>query len=174
MNVVLQTDTRLQIEHLPIPWIIGLGAVCLVLLIGLIRALIEGAWGGALIAAVMLAALAWMCLTKIFTRLQIIFDRDTNSLTINATSLLGEQSASYPLADLTRAEIETRHDSNSTPEPRLALVLGNAQSPQRLSADPFRPDPADLLHASERINAWLALDSGHKQKTAQEPGVMSP
>jgi len=27
MNVVRQTDNALQLEHFPIPWVIGLGAV---------------------------------------------------------------------------------------------------------------------------------------------------
>jgi uncharacterized membrane protein YGL010W len=36
MNGLQQTNSLLQLEHLPFSWIIGLGSVCLVLLVGLV------------------------------------------------------------------------------------------------------------------------------------------
>jgi len=156
MHVVRQTDDVIELEHTPIPWVIGLGAVVVVLLVGLIKALLEGAIGGSLIALAMLGALSWIMVTRIIRRLRIVADRGTGSLQITATTLQGEGSASYPLSALLRAEVETRHDhGTSTPQPALVLVLGDVNPPRRLRLDPFQPDPVDLLHASDRINAWL-------------------
>ena len=156
MNLVHQTDDMIELEHTPIPWVIGLGAVVFVLSIGLLRAIVEGALGGSLVALAMLAGLSWLMVTRIVRRLRGVADRGTGMLRISATTLRGEGSADYPLSALLRAEVETRHDpGNSTPEPALVLVLGDESPPRRIRLDPFRPDPADLLHASERINAWL-------------------
>lgn len=156
MNVLRETDEVLELEHVPVPWIIGLGAVVMVLAIGLIRALVELSLEGILISLVMFAALSWIMLKWVVRRLRVVADRGAGTLRIIAWTPLGEGSASYPLPALLRAEIETRHDRNtSTPEPALVLVMGDASPPRRVRLDPFRPDPADLLQACARINAWL-------------------
>jgi len=166
MNVVRQTDTILQLEHFPMPWVIGLGAVQAVLVIGLFQALFDGAFGPVALMLMMLGAIGWIWLTKIFRRLQIVLDRAEGTLRISASTPLGEQAADYPLAELTGAEVQTRHDSNSNPEPHLVLVLGNAAPPRQLWPDPFKPDPAELLSASASINAWL--------ESGPAPGGSSP
>jgi len=174
MNVVRQTATVLQLEHFPMPWVIGLGAVQAVLVIGVFQALFQGAFGPVALMLAMLAAIGWIWLTKIFRRLQIVLDRDAGTLRISASTPLGEQGADYPLAELTRAEVQTRHDSNSSPEQHLVLVLGNAEPPRRLWPDPFKPDAAELLNASARINAWLESGPAPQQDGAPAPGDPSP
>lgn len=156
MHVVQLNDTTLQLEHFPVPWVIGLGAVQLVLLFALIKSLVDGAPGGVAISLVMLLVIGWLWLTKVYRRLRVVLDRERNALRISTTTLLGEHAAEYPLAELTGAEVETRHGANSIPETRLVLLLGNAEPPRRLCPDPFKPDTVELLNASERINAWLA------------------
>lgn len=157
MNVIHQTDDMIELEHTPTPWVIGLGAVVFVLSIGLLKALLEGELGGSLIALAMLAGLSWIMVTRIVRRLRVVADRGTGLLRISATTLRGAGSADYPLSALLRAEVETRHEhGTSTPEPALVLVLGDESPPRRIRLDPFRPDPAELLYASEQINAWLA------------------
>lgn len=174
MKVVHQTDAVLQLEHFPTPWVIGLGTVLGVLLMALVKALVEFEFGGMAIASLMILAIGWVWLTRIFRRLQILLNRDTNVLRISVTTPLGEQGTDYPLTELTRAEVQTRHDSNSVAEPRLVLVLGNAEPPRRLWPDPFKPDAADLLQVSERINAWLASGSAPEHSTKSERGDVSP
>lgn len=161
MRVIHQGDDRIELEHLPTQWVIGLGAVCFVLVIGLVRALFEGAIQGALLALAMLAALSWIVLTRIFRRVRLVVDRGAGQVRVSASTVFGENETTYPLADLLRVEVDTRYDEDdSTSEPTLALVLADGGKPRRVRLDPFRPRPEDLLDASERINAWLGTDSG--------------
>lgn len=161
VNVSHQDAGRIELEHLPTQWVVGLGAVCLVLVIGLVRALIEGATEGALVALAMLAALSWILVTRVFRRVRLSADRGTGQLRISAGTLLGEWEETYPLADLLRVEVDTRYEeSTSAPRPSLALVLKEAGETRRVRLDLFRPRPEDLLSSSERVNAWLGKDAG--------------
>jgi hypothetical protein len=156
MQVVRQTEDVIELEHTPVPWVIGLGSVCVVLSIGLLKALFEGEFVGAFIALAMLAGLSWLMITRIIRRLRVVADRGAGTLRISATTVRGEGSASYPLAELLRAEVQTRHDSGtSTAETAMVLVMADGHSPRHLRLDPFHPDSADLLYASDRLNAWL-------------------
>lgn len=174
MHVVQLTDTTLQLEHFPVPWVIGLGMVQVVLLFALIKAVVDGALGGMAISLAMLLVIGWVWLTKVYRRLRVVLDRERSALRISTTTLLGEQAAEYPLAELTGAEVETRHGANSIPETRLVLVLGNAEPPRRLWPAPFKPDPVELLNASERINAWLAAAATPQPARGTAPGDTRP
>lgn len=188
MHVARQTDDVIELEHVPAQWIIGLGAVWMILLIGLLKALVEFDPGGIVIVLAMIGVLSWIMVTRIVRRLRVVADRATNTLRISATTLRGEGSAHYPLSALLRAEVETRHDrATSRPEPSLVLVMSDSDSPRRLRLDPFKPDPADLLHASERINAWLATGEAppeliqtmqetqrHESREQYRPGTRNP
>ena len=170
MNVLRETDEVLELEHVPVPWIIGLGAVVMVLAIGLIRALVEGSVEGILISLVLLVVLSWIMLKWVVRRLRVVADRGADTLRIIAQTPLGEGSASYPLSALLRAEIETRHErNNSTPEQALVLVMSDASPTRRVRLDPFRPDTADLLQACARINAWLAAGAATSQASPTTP-----
>lgn len=160
MEVSHQDAGRIVLEHLPTQWAVGLGAVCLVLVLGLVHALLAGATEGALVALAMLSALSWVLLTRAFRRVRLSADRGSGQLRVSAATLLGEREEAYPLADLLRVEVDTRYEeSNSAPRPSLALVLAEAGETRRVRLDLFQPRPEDLLSASARINAWLGADS---------------
>lgn len=173
MNISYQDGGRIELEHVPAQWVLGLGAVCLVLLVGLVRALVEGAVAGALVALAMLAALSWVVLTRILCRFRLVLDRSTGQVRVSAGTVFGEREETYPLAALVRVEVDTRYEEgNSTAQPTLALVLADAGQPRRVRLDPFRPRPEDLLSASARINAWLGTDPVAGRQ-AGEPGESS-
>jgi len=160
MQLIRASESRLELAHRPTEWMIGLGLVCVVLAIALLKALLELALNGVLISAVLLAALGWIGLTRIFVRQSLIADRNTNTLRFARVSLTGESHEDYPLAALRRAETETRYNEHSSrPEPGLVLELADVEPPRRLRLPLFRPDPADLLQAADSINAWLAQGS---------------
>jgi hypothetical protein len=174
MQVVHQAEDKIELEHVPTQWVIGLGAVCFVLLIGLVRALFEGAVQGALVALAMLAALSWLILTRIFRRVRLVLDRGAGEVRVGAITVFGERETTYPLSDLLRVEVDTRYEeNNSAAEPTLALVLADAGKPRRVRLDPFKPRPEDLLSASGRINAWLGTDPGARQQ-AGDAGESRP
>ena len=167
MQVVQQADDRIELEHVPTQWVIGLGAICLVLLIGLVRALAEGAMEGALVALAMLAALGWIILKHVFRRVRLVLDRGTAQARVSAITVFGARETEYPLGDLLRVEVDTRYEEdNSAVQPTLALVLADEGKPRRVRLDMFRPAPEDLLSASGRINAWLGTGSGARQQAS--------
>ena len=155
MEITTKTADLLVLQHQPTNWIIGLGAVCVVLLIGLLRALIELSLPGITISLVMLTALGWLMLTQVVRRLQLIADKHTDLLQTKATTLLGAKVVEYPLSALQRTETQTRHGSQSVPETMLVLVLGDTSPARRVKFDAFRPDPAAILSVSEQVNQWL-------------------
>lgn len=157
MQVLNATETRLELEYRPMNWIIGLGIVCAILMIGLLNALFEAEFGGAAVAATMLAAIGWIWLTQIFLTIRLVSDRSAGTLRISKTSLFGEQFRERALGDLRGAEVETRFDENySHAEPGLVLLFGQAVPHERVRIELFKPDPADLMQAAEAINTWLA------------------
>ncbi len=153
MQLVQQTREKLELEHRPMHWIIGLGLVCAILAIGLLKALFEAEFGGAAVAAVMLAVIGWVWLTQIFLTVRLVTDHSAGTLRISTTSLFGERFKERALADLSGAAVETRYsEDNSSAEPGLVLKFGDERHPMKL----FKPDPADLMQAAAAINAWLA------------------
>lgn len=168
MDVVNQSPERLELEHRPMQWIVGLGTVCAVLVLGLLKALFEGEFGGAGIAAFMLATIGWVWLTRIFVTVRLTADRDTGTLRIATVSRFGEKFRERDLADLTGSEVETRFDEyHSGAEPGLVLCFGSERHRMEL----FKPDPADLLQAAEAINAWLARTPAvQSSATPNQPG----
>lgn len=156
MRILNVSKMRLELEYRPQQWIIGLGVACAVLAIALLKALFGGEFGGAGIASVMLAAIGWLWLTRIFQTVRLTADRDAGTLRIATVSLFGERFRERDLTDLTGAEVETRfNESHSSAEPSLVLRFGSERHRMNL----FKPDPADLLQAAESINAWLAQSS---------------
>ncbi|MEZ5555986.1 hypothetical protein [Haliea sp.] len=155
MEITTKTADLLVVQHQPTNWIIGLGAVCVVLLIGLARALVELSLSGITISLLMLTALGWLMLTQVVRRLQLIADRHTDLLQIKATTPLGEKVAEYPLSALQRSETQTRHGSQSIPETMLVLVFGATNPASHVKFNAFRPDVAAILSVSEQLNQWL-------------------
>jgi len=168
MQILNASETKLELEYRPQAWIVGLGLVCAVLVIGLLKALFEGEFGGVAIAGVMLAFIAWVWLTRIFLTVRLTADRDAGTLRIATVSRFGEKFRERDLADLTGSEVETRFDENhSGAEPGLVLSFGS----ERHRLDLFKPDPADLLQAAESINAWLARTTAvESSATPRQPG----
>lgn len=165
MQLVQQTQQKLELEHRPMHWIIGLGLVCAILAIGLLKALFEAEFGGAAIAGVMLGVIGWVWLTQIFLTVRLIADCNAGTLRISTTSLFGERFKERALGELTGAEVETRYsEDNSNAEPGLVLKFGDERHPMRL----FRPDPADLLQAAAAINTWLAQAAIPQSKSTEE------
>ena len=152
MNVINQSPERLELEYRPMSWIVGLGMVCAVLLLGALKALFDGELTGVAIASLMLLAIGWVWLTQIFLTVRLSADRGNGSLRITTISLFGEKFRERALADLTGAEVDTRYrESDSSAEAALVLMFGSERHPIQL----FKPDPGDLLQAAESINAWL-------------------
>lgn len=152
MNLVHQSPDRLELEHRPMSWIVGLGIVTAMLLLFTLKALIDGEFGGVAIGGLMTLAIGWVWLTQVFLTVRLGADRGSDRLKITTISAFGEKFRERALADLTGAEVDTRYcESNSSAETALVLRFGSERHPIRL----YRPDPADLLQAAAAINAWL-------------------
>ncbi|MDT8439875.1 MAG: hypothetical protein RQ729_12800, partial [Wenzhouxiangellaceae bacterium] len=158
MNITNHSPQRLELEHRPTHWIIGLGLICAALLLFALKALFDGEWTGVAIAGAMLAGVGWVWLTQVFLTVRLSAEQDGDRLKITTISLFGEKFRERELADLTGAEVETRYsETSSTREAGLVLKFGSERHPISL----FKPDPADLLQAAESINAWLKQTRAH-------------
>lgn len=167
------SDSRLALAHRPIPWMIGIGLLCTILCISLLKALLEVAIGGILISAFMLVTLGWIALTRIFVRLTLLADRDSDRLRLSRQTLGGISHQDYPLRSLRGAETEIRYSEHSSAaQPGLVLCLDDTQTTTRLRLPLFRPDPADLLQASETINTWLKAPPSNAHPA--EPSAATP
>ncbi|MFW6340682.1 MAG: hypothetical protein ACOC0Q_07420 [Wenzhouxiangella sp.] len=167
MKVTSQSCERLELEHRPISWIVGMGITTAMLLLFTLKALIDGEFGGVAIAGLMTLAIDWVWLTQAFVTVRLNADRASDRLKITTTSAFGENFRERALADLTGAEVDTRYcESSSSAKTALVLRFGSERHPIQL----FKPDPADLLQAATAINTWL----GQAQTTNNPSGDEQP
>ena len=156
MRVIKQSSAELEMTHMPIDWLVGLGGVVAILGITFLRALSEGALNGIIMSSLLLAALGWILMTQILRQVVFHADRRAGTLRIRSRAMFGDQVAEYPLPALKQLEGETQHNRrHSLPEYRLLLVLAQGDTLSRVPLDLFRPDPLDLLYAVSTLNSWL-------------------
>jgi hypothetical protein len=164
--------TRIELTQRATGWVVGLGAVLIILAVGLLRAVLEGALNGVLISLCLIGALGWIMATQALRRVSLLADRETGTLRITAQTPRWSSTQEFSLSDLRRVEVETRHQrSHSLPEPRLVLILDEGAGTRRERIEMFRPEPIDLLHAANTLNSWLTPTASDLPKTthSQEP-----
>jgi hypothetical protein len=164
------STTRIELTQRATGWVVGLGAVLVILAVGLLRAILEGALNGILISLCLIGALGWIMATQVLRRVSLLADREIGTLRITAQTPRGSSTQEFSLSDLRRVEVETRHQrSHSLPEPRLVLVLDEGAGTRRERIEMFRPEPIDLLYAANTLNSWLTPSA----TDAPEPGRLT-
>ena len=153
MKVTSDTDAQLVLEDKP--WVLGVGVtLAAVMALGwVLFNLVAGDFAGAALAAFILA----LCLAAFvaFVRRIIVFmDRASGRITVRVASVFGVKETGAALADVARAEVDTRHAKRSkeqdTHRPILRLKAGNVFV---LSEIYISGRGADSLVA--HINGWL-------------------
>lgn len=160
MKVLYQDPHRLEIEHRPLKWMIGLGALAGVFALGGISALIDGKYGTGLVVLAMTGLAVWIMLPRVVRTLRLQFDRAEASLVISFMTRSGEQSERLDLGRLIKADVDQRfEENNSTAEIQLMLVLGPDRPPERRVLTVFQPAAEEVLYIVQVINQWLAEGS---------------
>lgn len=105
MRILDTSPHRLTLEDRP--WLLGI-ILTIAILFPLLLALAtwrESLWLG--FAMVLMAALFGVAFGVFVRRVTVIFDRDTATVAIRTKSVLGPSETTHPLAQLSRASVET-------------------------------------------------------------------
>ncbi|PCH75254.1 MAG: hypothetical protein COC12_01470 [Rhodobacteraceae bacterium] len=154
MKVTRDTPDQLIIANSP--WLIGLMLIIFILIFvgaGLL-VMTEEFWIGLLFAGFG-GGIGLGAFVAFVSRVQLILDRPTNSVTLRARSLFGFSEVRHALSDLTRAELDSTTESKGGTLYRPALVLTGGMSAGThpiLNAYTNGTSPQRMVAA---INTWL-------------------
>ncbi len=157
MKVARNTPDQLILSNTP--WLIGIMLVIFILcFVGAGLFLVsEGSWFG-LLFALFGGGMGFGAFCVFVRRVQVIFDRKSNSILIRRQSVFGYDTVEHVLSNLSHAEVETTTSSNdngSTNVHRAVLVLDKGMSAGR------HPIVEAFVsgHGSHRlvdaVNSWL-------------------
>lgn len=158
MRVLETTPNRLILEDRPVALAVILGLVILFLLFLALATFGESLWLG--FALLFMAALFGGAMVIFVRRVIVLLDRDTGTISINTTSLLGRSEATHPLAQLSRASVETQISRSTSSNGgrsatshthRTVLHFGSEVVP--LTMVHTAGDSADRMATA--INGWL-------------------
>ncbi|WP_156317393.1 hypothetical protein [Cypionkella psychrotolerans] len=101
----------------------------------------------------------------VFVRQEVaVFDRPSNSLTLRSIGVLGAREQSRPLAEVTKAVLETSaNDGDSRAGPSHRAVLSFTSGPPLPLSAIFRSG-SEAKTAVQQINTWLNQKTGQTQK----------
>jgi hypothetical protein len=156
MKIVAETDASLTLEDRPWALAIGLALTVIVAVAYLMSNLMQGDFGGVTLAA----AATGLCLSAFAAfvrRIIVIFDRASGRVVVRVASILNQTESGAALADVLRAEVETRppqrwrrQNDVATHRPILRLREG-----QTFALTEVFVSGGGAAQVVERINGWL-------------------
>ncbi|MEO5615319.1 MAG: hypothetical protein ABIR04_10425 [Cypionkella sp.] len=101
----------------------------------------------------------------VFVRQEVaVFDRPSNTLTLRSIGVLGAREQSRPLAEVTKAVLETSaNDGDSKAGPSHRAVLNFSSGPP-LPLSAIFSSGSEAKSAVQQINTWLNQKTGQTQK----------
>jgi hypothetical protein len=159
MKVTRNTPDQLIIADTP--WLISIALTCFILIFvaaGLLAAS-EEPWFGFPFATIG-AGIGAVAFWAFVRRVQVIIDRPANTLTIRRQSILGYQSVTHALSDLSRAVVETsvsnnRSSGSRTPMNRATLIFDTGMSAGAHPITEVYTSGQGASRAARAINTWL-------------------
>lgn len=155
MKVTRNTPDQLIIADTP--WLVGILMVVFILIfvgIGLFL-IAEGILAG-LLFAIIGGGLGFAAFAMFVRRVQLIFDRRSQTITQRIRSLFGYSEVQYKLADLSHAMLETTTSSKGSVLYRPTLVLDAGMSAGPLPIVEVYTNTSGPKRIADAINAWLA------------------
>lgn len=151
MNITRNTPEQLIVGNNPV-WVAVLLTVMGLVFLGIGMGIaLTGALSGLIFCA---ASLLPFGLMLVFVRrVQLIFEADKATLTIQRKNLAGATKVVHALADVARAELETTHSDGSTMH-RVTLVL-TGQSAGRHPITTAYSNVGNHDGVAQAINGWL-------------------
>jgi hypothetical protein len=154
MQIVEDTPDRLTMEDRP--WVLGAGLAIAILLMVVIalQTVAENIWLG--LGMTLVAALFGVAFVAFVRRVIVIFDRKAAAVVIRTKSLLGQTEATYALADVRGAGIDTsvnRSTSQGTGSTTHRTVLQMPAGDVPLTEVYSGGDNAARM--AEAVNRWL-------------------
>lgn len=154
MKVTQNSSDLLVLDH--VPWLMGLGMIfMMVTFLGIgVVLIMDETWAGLIFAASSLIPLLF--LVKFTARVQVIFDRAGDQVTLRRRDFLGFTEDRLPLSSIHHAEIERDESRDSdgnqsvTYRPILTLNNGEIRPLIRVYSNLYRMD-----QMVEEVNDWL-------------------
>ncbi len=147
MTILRNMPQHLILAHAP--WLLGGGLiVCMIACAAAGLALIAGGETAGLLTVLVGAGVPLCIFALAVKRDQVIFDSIAGTVTVQRRTLLGYRSATYPLTNVRRAEVETFSDTA-----RATLTFHDTTSPYPLVEAYVSGNGAQ--QATDAINDWL-------------------
>lgn len=171
MKVTRNSPDQLILSNTP--WFIGISlAVFILAFVGpglfLMSEGGEGIWFG-LFFAVFGGGMGVAAFCVFVRRVQIILDRDKNSVVIRRQSVFGYEAVEHDLSNLSHAELEStvsRSDKGTSTLYRPVLVLDKGMSAGHHPIVEAFSNGGGAKHLVDAVNAWLP--ARHQDKTREQ------
>ena len=153
MKVVRHTPDQLIVAN--VPWLIGiLISLFILVFAGAGLFMLSQGIGSGLVFLLGGGGLGLGAFAAFVRRVQVIFDRPGDSITIRRRSVFGYTQDRYPLSGLVRAELEETR-SEGTRVFRPVLVLGDRGGARRVPVVLSYTSTAGPQRIVDAVNAWL-------------------
>ncbi|WP_424944294.1 hypothetical protein [Aliiroseovarius crassostreae] len=154
MKVTQNTPDLLVLDH--VPWLMGVGMIFMIVtFLGIgIFLILDETWPGLIFAAFSLVPLLF--LVKFTARVQVIFDRPGDLVTLRRRDFMGFSEDHVPLSSIDHAKIERQESRDSdgdrsvTYRPVLTLYNGDIRPLIRIYSNLRGMD-----RMVEEVNGWL-------------------
>ncbi|MEM9579165.1 MAG: hypothetical protein AAF891_00650 [Pseudomonadota bacterium] len=156
MKVTRRTDTQLIVEDRPLLITIMLGGFFLITAAGTVFTLASGEWLVGLFFAFFTAFVA-LFIAVFVRRVQVIFDRPSDTITFRARNLWKYDEVVHTLSNLSHARTEG-YDTK-----RSVLVLNDGMSAGDHPVTDYSTNGPGPERITDAINAWLKLDSERRK-----------
>lgn len=161
MKVTHNGPDKLIIDH--VPWLLSIGLVCLILLfvgIGLVPIAFSNelaSWFFAFMFIFVGGGLWLMALELFARRLQFVFDRDTDRISIRRKSVFTKTQINHKLSRLVEARLEQSMSENGQPMSRPVLVLSRKgkTTTRKVPLHSYYTNSKGPEAMVEAINSWL-------------------
>jgi hypothetical protein len=164
MKVTHSSQDKLIIDNTP--WLLSIGLICLILLfvgIGLVPIAFSNelaSWFFAFMFIVVGGGLWLMALELFARRLQFVFERSTDRVSIRRKSVFTDKVINHKLSRLEEARIQQSFSDNGQPMQRPVLILRSKSADKKVR----RTVPLHSYYTSgsgpetvcEAINTWLS------------------
>jgi len=132
MKITRYTPHQLIVAH--VPWVTGCVLIAAFVLFS--TALLSDYWEGEktademLLPGIFILVVFGFAFFALVQRIQIILDRNDDTITVRRRSVIGYKSETFRLSDLARVEVQVDHSGGDGPMYRPVLYIGKGSVPQ--------------------------------------------
>lgn len=161
MKITRNTPHQLIAAH--VPWVTGCVLIAAFVLFSI--AFLSDYWKGEktademLLPGIFVLGVFGSAFSSLVQRIQIIFDRTDDTITVRRRTIAGYKSETFRLSDLARAEVQADYSGNKGPKYRPVLHFGKDSVPRVYPIrSAYTSWSIGMGEAMEAINKWLTAN----------------